>query len=265
MPLSTWPEKLRLQNELAQAARAYNFLCAWETYNRKVFNVHNPKNIHYGLFLTTARLNHSCTPNARVSFCESRGKMTAYALSDIKAGEELTISYLEDEKTADLENTTTFMKRAERQAQLKQKWGFECTCSVCSDPELSKAWDERVTAMKPIRAFLTKIDAPWAPFWKFARLKELGRAVEEGMKLLRMVEKQGPKNIEVARIRETLARLNSMMGRDPAAILCARISLEVAGAVMGKDHQRYEQARCLVWEVESEDSQWERDMQRRLE
>ncbi|KAF2497810.1 SET domain-containing protein [Lophium mytilinum] len=265
MPLSAWPKKLRLQNELAQAVRAYNLICAWETHNRKITNVHNPKKFHYGLFLNTARLNHSCIPNARISYCESRGMMTAYALSDIKAGEELTISYLEDERTADLQNTTIFMKRDERQAQLKQKWEFECTCHVCKNAEVSAAWDDRVTAMKPIRAFFSKIDAPWAPFWKFARLKELGRAVEEGMKLLRMVEKQGPKNIEVARIRETLARLNSMMGRDPAAILCARISLEVAGAVMGKDHQRYDQARCLVWEVESEESQWERDTRRRLE
>ncbi|KAK0631394.1 hypothetical protein B0T14DRAFT_532178 [Immersiella caudata] len=75
----------------------------------------------HGVFLETARINHSCLPNAHHAWNASLGQLTVHAVEDIKPGEEITITYMA--------NTPTFSMR---QNHLKDTFGFTCTCKLCS-------------------------------------------------------------------------------------------------------------------------------------
>ncbi|KAK1988901.1 hypothetical protein LZ30DRAFT_386332 [Colletotrichum cereale] len=78
-----------------------------------------------GIFPRIAKLNHSCRPNAGTASVGGSGgdegpaRRVIYAARDIRAGEEVTITY------APLVQTTD-----ERRARLAQ-WGFTCDCAAC--------------------------------------------------------------------------------------------------------------------------------------
>ncbi|KAK3315520.1 hypothetical protein B0H66DRAFT_628669 [Apodospora peruviana] len=76
---------------------------------------------YMALFPTIARINHACNPSAFTRFDEKTLSNTVIAFREIKKGEEITISYSEFGLT-----------RAERQHILQAKWGFTCTCSLCT-------------------------------------------------------------------------------------------------------------------------------------
>jgi len=80
---------------------------------------------HGGLYMLHAHLNHSCTPNVSVRHLDQRtalSRITAIAITPIKPGEELFITYV---------NPKLGVK--ERRQELKA-WGFgSCTCKRCID------------------------------------------------------------------------------------------------------------------------------------
>ena len=67
------------------------------------------------------RLNHSCVPNTHNAWSEVLGQQTIHAMHRISEGEEITVSYL-----------TPGLERHRRQQHLRSKFGFECTCALCS-------------------------------------------------------------------------------------------------------------------------------------
>lgn len=79
------------------------------------------------VFLTVARLNHSCIPNSQgnLNTALPGSQFTIHALREIAEGEEITISYLHDELGI----------RSVRQTVLKDGYGFECACEICSASE----------------------------------------------------------------------------------------------------------------------------------
>ncbi|KAG8908921.1 hypothetical protein FRB99_000024 [Tulasnella sp. 403] len=92
------------------------------------------------VFPNAARLNHGCSSafNVVYSFREEEKRLYVHALRDIQQGEELLTTYLDTKKP-----------RAERVAFLKEHYGFECSCSVCSLPKsLSIASDIRLSSMQ---------------------------------------------------------------------------------------------------------------------
>ena len=74
-----------------------------------------------GIYPTVARINHSCKPNAHHFFNEEDKTEEVWVMEPIKAGEEITISYIR-----------TFCSKNFRQELLQDKFGFSCACSVCS-------------------------------------------------------------------------------------------------------------------------------------
>ena len=76
-----------------------------------------------GLFLVASRVNHSCRHNAQHTWNENIGRLTIYALRDIKPGEEITICYLP--------HTSPF---EERRRTLSTSFKFTCACELCSLP-----------------------------------------------------------------------------------------------------------------------------------
>lgn len=72
------------------------------------------------LFPEIAMLNHDCRPNAAYFFDEQTMTQYVHAIRDIQPGEEITITYIDNEKD-----------RKTRLARL-QNWGFQCNCLSCT-------------------------------------------------------------------------------------------------------------------------------------
>lgn len=73
-----------------------------------------------GIFLIISRINHSCRPNTQDTWNSSTGNEIIHAIRDIKKGEEITISY------------NLGGPSQQRMQLLKTKYGFDCTCALCS-------------------------------------------------------------------------------------------------------------------------------------
>ena len=76
-----------------------------------------------GLFPTVARINHSCVPNAVVDYPDNNSRAVVRALVPIQPGEEVSISYLEEEDERDFEDRTDSL----------HDYQFECDCPRCQE------------------------------------------------------------------------------------------------------------------------------------
>ena len=80
-----------------------------------------------GLFLQASRINHDCLPNCQHTWNANIGEETIHAVREIAQGEEITISY-----------ALTGPSKSRRE-HLQNKFGFDCTCSLCSLPATERA------------------------------------------------------------------------------------------------------------------------------
>ena len=81
-----------------------------------------PNSVIGGIYPTICLINHSCLSNAHNSWNSDTKRETIHAIRNINAGEEITISY----DKGDTYNS--------RRTHLKDAFGFDCNCSVCSLP-----------------------------------------------------------------------------------------------------------------------------------
>merc|ERR1739838_1280034 len=81
------------------------------------------------VFPLLATVNHSCEPNAKVSFAAGASGVSAslVALRPIAAGEEVVHAYIDEHGPAAL--------RAKR---LREEYGFECCCELCNREALAR-------------------------------------------------------------------------------------------------------------------------------
>ncbi|XP_064392547.1 SET and MYND domain-containing protein 4-like isoform X2 [Halichondria panicea] len=108
-------------NTLAVSSLSGRFL---STEQQSGSNVQDKYEVKLGsaLYPTLSLINHSCRPNAILRFMGNRASLCATRL--IKAGEEVNISYGPQAGRAD---------RAQRQAELKGKYFFNCSCTACKN------------------------------------------------------------------------------------------------------------------------------------
>jgi hypothetical protein len=71
-----------------------------------------------GLFEKLSRMNHSCRPNSERCWDANREVETLYALQDIEAGEEITVTYFD----------VAEMTYSKRQSLIGSSWRFDCKC-----------------------------------------------------------------------------------------------------------------------------------------
>ena len=87
-----------------------------------------------GIFLEACRINHACDNNAQKHWNRNIKRHTVHALRDICEGEEITVYYLGVHKN-----------REARSEALQTKFGFLCSCRLCSLPlEQSQESDRRL-------------------------------------------------------------------------------------------------------------------------
>ncbi len=88
------------------------------------------KKIGVGLFPILSRsFNHSCDPNAE--FFNVHLRLRVRLIRDVRNGEEITISYLNNEENK--------KKRQHRREMLKKQYNFECACVRCVREKQQKA------------------------------------------------------------------------------------------------------------------------------
>ena len=87
----------------------------------KIIGIFIANNYENSLSIQISRFNHSCKPNALHSDFHE-----VWAVCNIKAGQEITISYKEDGLFG--LRTTQY-----RQEILLQTWGFTCKCEFCQE------------------------------------------------------------------------------------------------------------------------------------
>merc|ERR1719510_2430737 len=102
---------------------------------------------HSVLCLETSRFNHSCLPNVEHRFVEPY--MRAYAVKDIKEGDEMCISYALKKGTI-----------SEIQKELQTNWRFQCKCLLCDMKDVKmqkeieayrlKYWNQWEKIAKPV-------------------------------------------------------------------------------------------------------------------
>ncbi|KAI0578982.1 protein containing SET domain protein [Pyrenophora tritici-repentis] len=97
-----------------------------------------------GLFPEIAMLNHDCRPNAAYFFDEKTMTHFVHATRTIYPGEEITITYINNESLRD-----------NRVKGLHKNWGFKCACSACTaHSALVAESDARVTQIATLMEVL---------------------------------------------------------------------------------------------------------------
>ena len=76
-----------------------------------------------GIFHYASRINHDCERNTYHIWNDKIERYTVHASRNIAKGDEITIEYLDP-----------YIPRCERQALLRDHYGFECTCRLCTLP-----------------------------------------------------------------------------------------------------------------------------------
>jgi len=124
------------------------------------------KNLGYGgIFLTIARMNHSCRPNAIHYWRPDLHMMVVHAGRDIAKGEEICICY----------GPSAFYETEGRRDYIRNKYFFHCICEMCQEGN-TKGGDDR---MAKIRAFHENISLEM-----FTRPEKVKEEVENCLHLL---------------------------------------------------------------------------------
>jgi hypothetical protein len=96
------------------------------------------------LFPEIAMLNHDCRPNAAYFFDEQTMTHFVHAIRPIQPGEEITITYTNNE-----------LERATRVRRLEKNWGFKCACSSCTaHPNIVQESDSRLQQIAALQETL---------------------------------------------------------------------------------------------------------------
>ncbi|KAI0268230.1 MAS20-domain-containing protein [Gloeopeniophorella convolvens] len=82
-----------------------------------------------GLYIVSSYISHSCDPSALPTFPDGTSEMHLVAARDLKAGDELTVAYVDCSVHADEDAAQA---RYRRRKELARGWRFACPCERCA-------------------------------------------------------------------------------------------------------------------------------------
>ncbi|KAJ3775697.1 hypothetical protein FB446DRAFT_637401 [Lentinula raphanica] len=120
------------------------------------------RQIGSAVYTVSSYLAHSCEPTARPSFDVGTSQLHLIALRDLKAGEELTVSYVD---TTQHEGESVVDCRRRRRMELARGWKFACPCERCEreGKELGVSSDEGVQDASKLEKSLERFEANEGP------------------------------------------------------------------------------------------------------
>ena len=107
----------------------------------KIIGIYVGNNFETGLSIQISRFIHSCKPNAVNSEFNE-----VWAVCNIKAGQEITISYKEDGLFG--------LRSTQNRQEILQTWGFTCICELCQESDN----DERTTIQSEIQKLIEEAE-----------------------------------------------------------------------------------------------------------
>lgn len=132
------------------------------------------------VFRTFSFVNHSCKPNVFSIYSAKTNQQTVYAGWNIKAGQQILISYFGGNED--------FMTCEQRLEQTRRDWGFRCACEACLGSRITDPERERMGLLKK------KLDHStnnWPPDNHSDRQALALEVVQEAEELLRLMEEAG--------------------------------------------------------------------------
>lgn len=75
-------------------------------------------------------MGHSCAPSACPSFDSGTSELSLYATRDLKAGDELTMAYVD---VSQHKSEGLLEARKRRRWELARGWRFACVCEQCME------------------------------------------------------------------------------------------------------------------------------------
>ncbi|KAG6841832.1 hypothetical protein C0991_006239 [Blastosporella zonata] len=103
------------------------------------------RQIGSAFYTLSSYLPHSCAPNARPSFSEGTSELHLIANRDLKAGDELSVAYV-DVTQKDGESAIECRRR--RRFELARGWRFPCPCDRCLQESKELSTEEKVADAK---------------------------------------------------------------------------------------------------------------------
>jgi hypothetical protein len=166
------------------------------------------------LFPEIAMLNHDCRPNAAYFWDEESMTHYVHASRDIRPGEEITITYIDNEQ-----------EREARMARLKKNWGFTCACSACTaHPSLTNESDARLRTIE----VLTMVLNDWS---------SESQIVPEMAELIISLFQQERLEASLATAYKHAAEVYSSFGKRWEAMKYATLSVEMSMLDKGFRHE----------------------------
>jgi hypothetical protein len=157
------------------------------------------------LFPEIAMMNHDCRPNAAYFWDESTMTQYVHAIRDIQPGEEITITYVDNEKDRNI-----------RMTRLEKTWGFKCNCAACTaHPNFVAESDSRLYQITDLAQALDD----WTPS---------SPATPEIGELMVSLYVQERLDASLATAYKYAAEVHSSFGNKWQAIKYARLSVEMS-------------------------------------
>ncbi|KAH8802514.1 hypothetical protein F5884DRAFT_473730 [Xylogone sp. PMI_703] len=206
---------------------------AWSIYETNRFTVRLQNgDKRLGVFLMSARLNHSCAPNVFHRYNPLINRLTVHALRDIQPNEELLTSYI------DICHTTLIRRK------LLANWGFHCQCTACESADEEK--DRCRRAIEDCFSKFNRLEEKrrvendgenWTE-------KDYGRAVGILQRGIRFMEKEGMEESDTLGVFYTLAiKYAVKLGHLEEAGSWADKAVDIERKCLGEDSEEY-QAAC---------------------
>lgn len=168
---------------------------------------------HMALYADIARINHACDPNAYFQSSQSSLAARVIAFRDIEPGEELSLSYVDVGKTHE-----------ERQRAL-QRWGFTCTCAMCTAPASEiAASDARRTRIRALKADIVEA-LNGGDGNNTNKNKNLDKAIEMAHEVVVLVRREELRSLYAEQY-DALGRLYWAAGDQARGVAHARLGLK---------------------------------------
>lgn len=132
------------------------------------------------VFCNFSHLSHSCRPNVFSIFSDKTNQQTVYAGCDIKAGQQILVSYFGGHED--------FMTTKQRLEQTRRDWGFACSCDVCLNSNITDPLHER---MGHLREEVYESTKNWPADDHTDRQALALEAIQEANELLRLMKVAG--------------------------------------------------------------------------
>ncbi|KAJ3740960.1 hypothetical protein DFH05DRAFT_1507880 [Lentinula detonsa] len=116
------------------------------------------RQIGSAVYTVSSYLAHSCEPSARPSFDAGTSQVHLIATRDLKAGEELTVAYVD---VTQHEGESVVDCRRRRRMELARGWKFACPCERCEreGKELGVSSDENMEDASKVEKSLERFEA----------------------------------------------------------------------------------------------------------